>query len=111
MALSILNQIKKLYADTILVEPYISSDLLGVRTYGSSVPYKARIKGQHILVKDASGKEVMSTVQAWPDATTGITVRDRFTLPSRFSPQTPECIDVPYLSDENGAHHIKLFFK
>jgi hypothetical protein len=111
MAQQILNAIKSLYKDTINIKPYSSSDLKGVRSYGSSVAYKARVIGQHNLVKDATGKEVMSTVVAWINANTGITVRDHFTLPSRFSPNTPECLKVEFLSDENGAHHIKVYFK
>lgn len=110
MAGSLLPRLKKLYADTVTLAP-ITSDALGAPTLGAAVTYKARVMGQHKVVRDSSGEETMSTVQVWIYGTPTIDHTYILTLPARFSPRTPPIITVENQSDENGAHHVKIYCK
>ena len=105
-----LADLAELYAETVSIEPWTGQDAFGASTYGASVVRAARVAGRSRLVRDAGGNERVSTVTAWLAGAFGVTVKDRVTLPVRFSPQKPPLIVVEQQSDENGAHHETLFF-
>lgn len=108
----IVDDLLDLMPDEIGVEPYISSDGRGVRSYGPLVNRVCRISsGHHKIVRDASGQEKVSTIMAVFGGAFNITAKDRFTLPVRFSPRQPVPISVVHSSDENGAHHERVFFQ
>jgi len=107
---SIVNDLLDLFADTVIIEPWTGSDGMGASSYGAAVSYSARVKGQNKLVKDPSGKEQISTVNIVLAGTPGVTLKDRFTLPVRFTPQQPPAIALDNSADENGAHHERVYF-
>lgn len=108
---SIIKALRKLFPHTIGVEPFVSSNISGDATYGASVDRKGRVKGQHIIVRDDQGREIVSTVNIVFAGAFDITAKDRFTLPASFTPQTPVAISVSTAADENGPHHDRVFFK
>jgi hypothetical protein len=110
MAKSITKALRKLFPDTIVWEPFSSVDGLGNITYGTAVNRKARIVGQHKMVMDAQGQERMSNIIVWFAKPFDATAVDKYTLPSRFDPQTPKPITVEKYPDENGKHHVKVYF-
>jgi len=81
-------------------------------TSGALLNLSCYIEGEDRLVRDITGKEVVSTVQAIVATTEAISVDGwRFTLPSRFSPNEDiEAIGVQSVSDEDGeAYKIVMF--
>jgi hypothetical protein len=111
MAKSIVKQLKKLFKDDLVVYPYLSADGITGPTYGTPETYKARIIGKHKVVRSLSGKEEVSTVEVWIAGTPDLSHLDKFELPSRFTPGDPVCLSIMNVSDENGPHHVKVYFK
>lgn len=107
----IVDDLLDLFPDTITVEPYVSSDGKGKATYGAGVDRTARIsQGHHKIIRMPDGQERVSTIMAVFAGAFNITAKDRYTLPARFSPRQPVAISVVHSSDENGAHHERVFF-
>ena len=111
MARSLLPRLKKLFADKIIVRKKLSEDGMGSDpTYASATTYRARVIGQQKLVKTPTGKEVMSNVTVWIWGKPELGYDDKFTLPERFSPREPRPLAIDNFSDENKAHHVKVYF-
>ncbi len=110
MAGSLIPELLDLMPDTVTIRPAGVDDGMGNVTVGAPFTARCRIKGQHKLVKDDSGKETMSTVQVWLAGVFGVKREDEVTLPSRFSPQKPPIITVVEITDENGPHHERIMF-
>lgn len=90
--------------DTLTVQPG------HLDAYGAFVPSGAalspncRIRGQVRTVRNAQGKEVVSSYQALVDGVYNLTTdQHRYTLPARFSPRSNlEAVAVQQVSDEDG---------
>lgn len=95
--------------DQITVEPFSCQDSYGVASYGSSVTYQARVTGQLKRVTSFAGEERVTTVTVYVSGSTGITVRDRITLPSGWTPSQPEIVAVSRIPDEAGAWWETLY--
>ena len=99
--------------DTITYEPFVSMDGFGAKVYGPAKSVKARVEQKAKLVRDATGREVVSNTQLFmkPTATDGSsytpTVQDRFTLPAGYAPQAPPPITVERVNDNQGLHHFE----
>lgn len=74
---------------------------------GSTVNVPCRVEGRARLVRDLSGKEVVSSVQVYTGGVYSLTVDGhRYTLPSRFAPKTEiQALHVELVADEEGPHH------
>ena len=59
-------------------------------------------------VTNAAGERVYGKTTVHMDCIDPVTTLDRVTLPSGFSPQRPNIIEVQRLSDERGLHHTVL---
>jgi Txe/YoeB family toxin of Txe-Axe toxin-antitoxin module len=105
-----LRDLRDLFADTVVREPYVSTDRYGAVTYGAAQTWRCRVSNAHRLVRAADGREVVSTVQVLIAGTPGCTVRDRYTLPARFTPQQPPALAVKLVSDERGPLYEVVLF-
>jgi hypothetical protein len=100
--------------DTVTYEPFVSLDGFGAKVYGPALNVKARVEQQAKLVRDATGREVVSNTQLFmkPTATDGSsytpTVQDRITLSAGYSPQAPPPIAVERVNDNTGLHHFEV---
>ena len=80
---------------------------------GTVITPKCRIEGERRMVRDAAGVEVVSSLSAIVSTTVALTVDSyRYTLPSRFpEPRTSiEALAVDLVADEDGAHHVEIYF-
>lgn len=103
-----------LFATTITVEQVSSLDEFNARTYAAAVTYPARVINKLNRIVDFEGRETAAMTVAWiaPETTndtlpTGITPDDRITLPDGT---TPPILAIDVYEDENGSHHMKIFF-
>lgn len=100
----------------------LSTDGYGVMTYSTSgtKTLQARIEQKRRLVRDAVGREVVSSTTVFVppyDNSTGqtavvISVSDRITLPSGFlsaGSSTPPIIAVEREQDDVGDHHFAVY--
>ena len=94
---------------TITVTPYSSQNRYGEPTYGAAQSYKALVQQKVRQVRDLAGEERVSMVTVYVNTTAAITPRDKLTLPSGFTPQTPPIIQVARQSDEVGLHHCVIY--
>jgi hypothetical protein len=94
MPASIVSDLIDLFPDTVTVE-VLAFDSFGAVTGVSSLNIrKAHVYGKIRQVRTADGRLVTSTVTAILAGAFGTTVKDRFTLPSRFVPNQPEALAV-----------------
>lgn len=116
----IYTELAELCADTVVVQTYLTSDIEGQASYGSTRTLIARVIGRTRLVLGSDGVEQVSNVQVVFPGPVGVTAQDLFTLPVRFSAdpnnpsnlraRQPQAIAVDRESDENGAHHETVYF-
>lgn len=118
MAGSLIRHLLTLMPDEVTVEPHLVSDGAGNPTYAAGVIVPARVITKRELVRGEDGQERVSRAIAWL-ASGEVSTADRFTLPVRFgdprnpsdlAARRPPAIAVDSLSDENGAHHNKVWF-
>jgi hypothetical protein len=69
------------------------------------VVVRCRIAGRQRKITDYTGVERVSTAQVILAPTPLVSVRDRVTLPVRFSPTQPPILRVSSVTDELGPHH------
>lgn len=98
----------------VIVEPYAGQDAYGVKVFSAGSTYKARVVGQRKIVKDATGKEVVSNVTVYVATDVVIDVRSRVTLPSgTFTGQSsqPPILSTGYFTAEtsDGLSHSTLY--
>jgi len=109
-----------LFTEEIIVEPYVSETDYGAVTYGAPVTYPAQFAGKVSTVIGSDGQEHVSMVQVILGGAFGVTSRDRFTLPLRYSSnpsdyldmtaRQPTAVAVGSVSDETGPAYEKIFF-
>jgi hypothetical protein len=105
-----MDELRELMASEIVVEAAGTPDGYGDITYGSPQTITCRIRGGNKPVRDRNGLERTSTVQVWLDGVYGVTIDDRYTLPSPWQPTQPEAIDVQVVTDEDGPLFEKIMF-
>ena len=109
--MNLLDELQDMFPHSITVEPFSSADGRGVKTYGTGVSRKCRIaQSNNKVIRDDTGIEDVSTVNAVFAVKFGVTAKDRFTLPSGYEPTQPEGMAVTKAVDENGQHHERIFF-
>lgn len=87
------------------VSRFIESDAYGQAVYGDAAHIACRTASRTRMIRDASGKEVVSTSTTWIEPN-GVTVRDKITLPDGSS---PKILQVQNFPDETGQiHHQKI---
>lgn len=108
--MNILKRLQSMFPHTVVHEPFVSGDAYGDETYGTAVNRKARVKGQHKVVRTASGELRDSNITIIFAEYFACSALDRFTLPSNFVPNQPMALQVEEIPDENGMHHVKVYF-
>lgn len=106
----IVGDLLDLFPDTVVVEPAPAPDVYGASSFGPPQSVRARVTGKTTVVRGADGQERVSKVTCYLAGAFGVTTRDRFTLPPRFTPQQPAAIAVDQATDESGPHHETVFF-
>lgn len=98
-----------LMVQEIVHEPCTGRDQYGAPTYGTATTYSCRISQRFTRVRSISdtGQSVLSSHQVWVNGTFVPSYDDRFTFPNGETPMLLT-YEIPY--DENGAHHLKLYF-
>jgi hypothetical protein len=108
--ISIVADLLDMFPHSVVIEPYLTSDGMGKRSYGAAVTWRARVKGQQKLVRDFAGVEKLSTVNVVFAGVPGVKAKDRYTLPVQFVPRQPKAISIDHSPDENGEHHERVYF-
>lgn len=99
-------ELASLLTQSVTIEPYSSpGSHLGGETYGTGVDYKARFVQKHRLVRTVDGEELAARGVLYVDASSGITTKDRVTLPDSTQ---PPILAVESYPDELGNTHLKL---
>lgn len=108
MALS--QHLAQFFNQTVTIEPFSTEDDFGgVRTYGTSVPYNAKIEAHTINIRTDFDREIKSTRLIYLNTqVTTITTKDLLTLPAAFAPTTPLILSVRTVLDRDGISHIVL---
>jgi hypothetical protein len=93
---------------SVTVEPFVSLDQYGTKTYGAATTYRARVQGKTQIVQTMTGEEAVSHITVYLAAGT-IGAQDRLTLPAPFTPTQPNILNVQLVSDESGQHHSAVY--
>lgn len=107
--------LRSMMRQSIIVEPYAGQDAYGVKVFGSATTYVARVVGGRKLVRDASGKEVVSMCQVWIASDSQIDIKSRVTLPSGSittgNTSQPPIITANYYPDAttDGLSHSVIY--
>jgi hypothetical protein len=107
--MSFLEDVLPLLAQTVTIAPWTGQDTYGEATYGAAVSYAARVEGKMQMIRDAVGAERVSAVTVYLATTASISPKDKLTLPSGWTPQTPALLAVQRHADESGDHHTVLY--
>jgi hypothetical protein len=102
----LLDQLKQ----TIWVASRVSADSYGKWTYGTAAERAARVIGRSSLVRDATGREVVSMVQLILESPISLT--DKLWLPGEDATTDPGHVPVAVATrvDENGnTDHAKVW--
>jgi len=95
----------KWFNQTVKIESFTSINIYGEPQYGTAVQCSAFIEYKTKLVRDATGQEVVSTVQIYLDGSIDVNIQDRITLPDGSQ---PVILSIEALPDETGSIHHKV---
>lgn len=98
--LTLLNQ-------TITLAPATGLDGYGKATYGTAVSVPALVEQRLKMIRDAQGREVVSSTQAFVDGTTVVTTESKITLPDG---STPVILAVASMPDVDGTIYSKVIY-
>lgn len=102
------NEFTDLMPDTITVNSYTGADKYGNPTYStSSNTYSARVVDKQKLVRADNGEEQVAKTTVYVASTGSIDPNDKITLPDN---STPPVLSVDAFPDEDGTHHIAIYF-
>lgn len=79
----------------------------GKPNFGSAVPYRARVLYQAQNVRTADGNVVSARGVVWIGGTPDVQPEDQLLLPDS---STPPILSVDHVPDEDGLHHLKVYF-
>lgn len=102
-------ELLELYVDSITIEPSPTISKSAQNAYGAAVTHAAKIEGKRRLVKDANGRERLSTVTVYLTDVVTVDVNDRITLPAVWVPRSPQIMAIERLGDETGGHHSVIY--
>ncbi len=97
-----------MFPATISIQTVASTNSYGVDSYNTAVEYSGRVVYKNKSVINATGEEVVSRGAVWLQTKTVINTTDKITLPDGSS---PELISVDRPQDQDGDHHVKIFFR
>lgn len=80
----------------------------GQKSWGSDVEYAGFVEQKARVVRDSTGRQVMSSTTVYLATSADVKTDARVTLPSGFTPQQPKIIAVDRPSDEGGDIHVVL---
>ena len=107
--MSLENDFKECFNQTLIIEPYLSTNFNNDFTWGTQYSTLARIQSANKFVRDKTGAQTLSTAQIYLDGTSTITVKDRITL---LDGTRPEIIKVNDGIDLDGSsHHTVVYTK
>ena len=110
-SIDILKHLKDMFPDMIPVRRFISSSYKGGSVvYSTSKNFRAFAVGQHTMVRDINGKDVVSKAHIVFHGYFGFKLTDEFTFPPEFETTKPRAIAIQEATDENGRHHQTVFF-
>jgi len=101
-----MGEIDDILNDTITIEPFLTEDVHGDRTYGAAVTYPAFVSQRIKVVKSMQGEDVVSNVSIMLD---GAVVfdrrgRDRITIdPGTANASTPVILAMEDAKDGDGT--------
>ena len=98
---------KDMMPHTVTVASLSSTDDYGAPTFGTAVSYSARVVSKPTHVKAADGAEVLARGYLWINGLPTITPTDKITLPDS---STPPILAIDKVPDEDGDHHVKVYF-
>lgn len=96
-----------MFTDTITLAELTSRDSYGKPNYGSAASFDARVTFKDELTRDSKGREVLSKGHVWIEGTPTITPEYELTLSDST---VPPILTTETYQDENGTHHVKVFF-
>jgi hypothetical protein len=94
--------------DVITVETFTSQDGYGQPIFGSSRQLPARIQAGPKKTINSRGEEIVSGVRIYI-AGSSISIKDRITLPARFSPQQPPILRIETPNGLHSIHHTVIY--
>lgn len=97
-----------LMLDTVTIEPFVSMDEYSKPTYGDAEIYRARITGKLQKIVAHTGEDKVSKVRIYLVGTPAISVFDRITLPSGWTPTQPPILAVGMIPDETGMVYVTI---
>ncbi len=92
---------------TVTVSEFSSRNAYGDANYGSAVSYTARVIYKDQLIKAKDGSQIMAKGMVWLSGTPTLSTEDLLTLPDGT---TPPILSQSLIPDEDGSHHVKVFF-
>lgn len=96
-----------MFPDTVGISEFASRDSYGKPLFGSQVSYRGRVVYKPTKVNDSSGQEVVAKGQVWIQGVPAIDPEDEIELPDGT---TPRVLSVSKFPDQNGMHHVVVFF-
>lgn len=107
--MSLLDDVEDLFVHTLTIAPYTGVNSYGEATHGTPVSYSAYIEGRMRIIRDSQGQERVSSATCYVATTAAISPKDKLTLPSGWTPQTPAILAVQRVADERGDSHVVLY--
>lgn len=100
--MSIVDDLADLFSDTVVITPGYTDDFGGWVASGQVRNFPCRIEGHVQLIKRSDGQDQASALRVIFGGYPNLDIeRDRFTLPTRFSPKTNlKAINIEKVFDE-----------
>lgn len=103
------SDLLELMPHTITHRTFAARDAYGKAVFsGSGTSYRARVSYEtKRTVSRVSGQDALANGVVWIAGTPTLKLDDEITLPDGT---TPPIINWEMISDENGPHHVKVYF-
>lgn len=101
------NDFLDMMPDKVTHYPFTGRDGYGKPSYSSGTEYYARVVEKNTLVRGFDGSEVVAKGMIWLGGLPSIAPEDRITLESG---DNITILSIEKYPDENGLHHIKVFY-
>lgn len=102
-------ELADMFPATVGHTPYSSQDSYGEAAYGSNTNYPAKIDGRQRVIRDVQGRLVNASYTVIFGQYVDVGVKDKITLPSGYTPQTPPILQVAKHTDMDGNHHTTVY--
>lgn len=106
--MSFVDEFTGMMPHTVSVAPASAVNVAGEKSWGADVDYTAMVEQKSRMVRDATGREVMSSASVYLATQADVKADARVTLPTGFTPRQPKIIAVDRPSDEDGVTHVVL---